>query len=82
MKIYTVWIKRDNHEELPELVVAIDEYTVDNHDAGFVDREADKVLEQWHNLKVIARRSITLMVNGDDIDDAFKDEIIQAQVKN
>lgn len=84
MRIYTTWIKREGceGEDIPEILVAIDEYTMDSHGGGdeFLKAEGDKVLKEWGCVAAV-RRNIILNVPDKDIIASFEEPIVEAEVE-
>lgn len=79
IRIHTLWGMRKGFEdEFPELMVAWDEYAVDNHPEGFA-AEKQEAIDSWED-DLAAQRDIVLEVSLDQIDGAFKAPTVAAGV--
>lgn len=79
--IRTLWIKRKSEPRgFPELLVAWDEYCIDNYPEGF-DKACQVALDACGN-DVAERRYITLSTPDTEIEDAFKPARISADVSS
>lgn len=71
IRIHTLWGTRKGFEdEVPELMVAWDEFAVDNYPEGFA-ADKQEAIDSWQD-DLAAQRDIVLEVPFDQIEDAFK----------
>jgi len=80
MDIYTLWgIRRGFENDAPELMVAWDEYGVENNNDGYEAAKA-KEIALWGD-ELVASREIRVLVDINDIDAAFRISTIKGEVQ-
>lgn len=78
LDIYTVWATRKHDEGAPELLVAWDEFSVDNHPDGFervIVAATDAMGEDLNEV-----RRITIRVPLETIEAAFDGPVITGEI--
>lgn len=81
MIIKTVWVKRSGSEdEPPELLVAIDQMTLDVHDEDYINVQIEQALASWKNPDISQQVTIDISVPMNEIDKAFLNKTIKGTV--
>lgn len=77
--IHTLWgLRRGFEDQVPELMVAWDEYCLDNYPEGYED-EKRKAVESWGD-DLVDQREIAIRLPLDQVENAFRSPTIDGSI--
>lgn len=79
--LHTLWgLRRGFEDGTPELMVAWDEYCVDNYAEGY-ENEKQEAIDSWKD-DLVAHRELRISVPIDQVESAFRVNTIEGSIRD